>query len=57
VIVALEVPAGTRLPVAPVFTDGQSLHDAYAGTDYVVRGGAVTIARASRVVLLEPAAR
>jgi len=57
VVVALDVPAGASVPVAPVFADGQSLHDAYAGATYVVRGGAVTIARASRVVLLEPPVR
>ena len=53
VVVALDVPAGATLPVAPVFADGQALRDARDGTAYVVRGGSVTIAHASRVVLLE----
>jgi len=53
VVVALDVPAGASVPVAAVFADGDALHDGYTGTDYVVRGGAVTVARASRAVLLE----
>jgi len=53
VIVALDVPAGTTLPVAPVFPDGQALRDAYSGTGYVVRGGSIRIAAAGRAVLLE----
>ena len=53
VIVALDVPAGAALPLAPVFSDGQALRDAYSGDAYVVHGGSVTIATARRVVLLE----
>jgi alpha-amylase len=57
VVVALDVPAGTTIPLARVFGDGQLLRDAYAGADYMVRQGSVTIAGASRVVLLERATR
>jgi len=53
VVVALDVAAGAALPVAPVFADGQALRDAYTGTAYVARGGVVTVAAASRAVLLE----
>jgi alpha-amylase len=53
VVVALDVPAGAALPVAPVFADGQALRDAYSGAAYVARGGVVTVAAASRAVLLE----
>jgi alpha-amylase len=53
VVIALDVPAGASIPVAGVFPDGQPLRDAYSGVDVVARGGAVTIAKASRVVLLE----
>jgi len=56
VVVALDVPAGAVIPVAPVFAEGDALHDGYAGTAYVVHRGSITVARASRVVLLEPAA-
>jgi alpha-amylase len=56
VVVALDVPAGAKLAVAPVFADGQTLRDAYTGTAYVVARGAVTVAAAARVVLLERAA-
>jgi alpha-amylase len=57
VVVALDVPAGTTIPLARVFGDGQLLRDAYNGIDYLVRGGSVTIAAASRVVLLERVTR
>lgn len=57
VVVALDVPAGARLPVARVFGDGQALRDAYSGVDHVVRRGSVTIAAASKVVLLERVTR
>jgi alpha-amylase len=57
VVVALDVPAGIKLPVASVFADGQAVRDAYTGAAYVVAGGAITIAAATRVVLLERAAR
>jgi alpha-amylase len=53
VVVAVDVPAGAALPVAPVFADGQALRDAYTGTAYVARGGKITVAAASRAVLLE----
>jgi alpha-amylase len=53
VVVALDVPAGAAIPVAPVFADGQALRDAYTGMDYVVHHGSIAIARASRAVLIE----
>lgn len=53
VVVALDVPAGASIPVAPVFGEGTALRDGYTGASYVVRGGAVTVAGASRAVLLE----
>ncbi len=53
VVVALDVPAGASIPVAPVFADGTALRDAYTGTAHVVRGGAVVVAGAGRAVLLE----
>jgi alpha-amylase len=53
VVVALDVPAGAAIPVAPVFADGQPVRDAYTGAAYVVARGAVAIAGAARVVLLE----
>ena len=57
VVVALDVPAGASIPVAPVFADGQALRDGYTGATYVVRGGAVAVAGAGRAVLLERVAR
>jgi len=57
VIVALDVPAGAVVPVATVFSDGQALRDAYSGIVYVVHSGSVTVAAASRAVLLERLAR
>ncbi|HET7503798.1 MAG TPA: alpha-amylase family glycosyl hydrolase [Kofleriaceae bacterium] len=53
VVVALDVPAGARLLVGPVFAEGEAVRDAYAGVDLVVHGGAITVARAARAVLLE----
>ncbi|HEX3478727.1 MAG TPA: alpha-amylase family glycosyl hydrolase [Kofleriaceae bacterium] len=53
VVVALDVPAGASIPVAPVFADGTALRDATTGARYVVRGGAVVITGAERAVLLE----
>jgi len=53
VVVALDVPAGASIPVAPVFADGQAVRDAYTGVRYVVRGGAVVVANPGRAVLLE----
>jgi len=53
VVIGLEVPAGTVMPVAPVFAEGQTLADPYSGATYVVHGGKVTIERAARAVLLE----
>ena len=57
VVVALGVPAGATLPLGAVFADGQTVRDAYAGTRYVVHGGALTVAAASRIVLLERTGR
>jgi len=57
VVVALEVAAGASVAVAPVFADGETVRDAYTGADHVVRAGAVAIAAASRVVLLERVGR
>jgi alpha-amylase len=53
VVVALDVPAGATIPLGAVFTEGQALRDAYTGTVYLAHGGAVTVAKASRAVLLE----
>ena len=53
VVVALDVPAGATIPVGPVFAEGQALRDAYSGTVHVVQHGSITVAAASRVVLLE----
>jgi alpha-amylase len=53
VVVALDVPAGASIPVAPVFADGTALQDGYSGARYVVRGGVVVVGSASRAVLLE----
>jgi alpha-amylase len=57
VVVAIDVPAGATLPLGTVFSEGQALRDAYAGVAYVVHGGSITVASASRVVLLERMAR
>jgi alpha-amylase len=57
VVVALDVPAGAAVPVGAVFAEGEAVRDGYGGSDLVVHGGSVTIARASRVVLLERARR
>ena len=57
VVVALDVPAGATLPLGTVFADGEALRDAYTGTAYVARGGKITVAAASRAVLLERVAR
>jgi len=55
VVVALDVPAGGAVPVAPVFADGQAVRDAYTGKAYVVAAGKVAIAGGGRVALLEVA--
>jgi alpha-amylase len=55
VVVALDVPAGGAVPVAPVFADGAKLRDAYAGQAYTAAAGKVVIARGGKVVLLEAA--
>ncbi|HEX4418978.1 MAG TPA: alpha-amylase family glycosyl hydrolase [Kofleriaceae bacterium] len=57
VVIGLAVPAGTALPVAPVFADGDSLRDAATGKLYVVARGSVTIAAAAHAVLLERAGK
>jgi alpha-amylase len=53
VVIAIDVPAGATIPLRTVFSDGQALRDAYAGIAYVVHAGSITIAAASRIVLLE----
>jgi alpha-amylase len=53
VVVAIDVPAGASIPVAPVFADGETVRDGATGTSYVVRGGAVVVAGGGRAVLLE----
>ena len=54
VVIALDVPAGATIPVAPLFLDGEFVNDGYTPrTWYKVRGGAVTIPHAARAVLLE----
>ncbi len=53
VVIALGVAAGARIPVGPVFEDGQALRDAYTGRRITVRGGAVEIESAAAAVLLE----
>jgi alpha-amylase len=57
VVVALDVPAGGTLPLGTVFAEGQSLRDAYTGAAYVAHEGKITVAVASRLVLLERMAR
>lgn len=57
VVVALDVPAGASLPLGTVFAEGEALRDAYTGTDYTVHGGNLTVAAASRAVLLERVGR
>jgi alpha-amylase len=57
VVVALDVPAGAAIPVAPVFAEGEALRDGYTGTAYVVHAGKVSVAAASRAVLLERVTR
>lgn len=53
VVVALGVPAGASIPLGGVFRDGEPLRDAYSGRGYVAAGGAITVAAAADVVLLE----
>jgi alpha-amylase len=54
VVIALDVPAGTTIPVAPVFAEGERVRDGYTrGAWYTVRGGAVVVDRPGRAVLLE----
>jgi alpha-amylase len=57
VVVALDVPAGATIPLGSAFSEGQALRDAYTGTAYVAHGGKLTIAAASRIVLLERVTR
>jgi alpha-amylase len=57
VVVAVDVPAGAAIPLGAAFADGDALRDAYTGAAYIAHGGAITALRASRVVLLERAAR
>ena len=52
VVVALDVPAETRLAVGGVFAEGQALRDAYSGQSLRVSQGQVSLP-AGRVVLLE----
>ena len=53
VVVALDVRAGVAIPLADVFRDGDTLRDAYTGTSYVAKGGAVTVTAPTAAVLLE----
>jgi alpha-amylase len=53
VVVAVSVPAGATLPLGAAFADGDALRDAYTGQTYVVHAGAITVARAAPLVLLE----
>jgi alpha-amylase len=56
VVVALDVPAGAAIPLGGVFRDGEALRDGYTGATHTVqRGGVITVAAASPVVLLERA--
>jgi alpha-amylase len=57
VVVALDVAAGTPVTVGTVFRDGDTVHDAYTGATYVVKGGSVLVSTASAAVLLEAVAR
>lgn len=57
VVVALDVPAGASIRVAPVFAEGAAVRDGYTGAAYVVHQGAVAIPAATRAVLLERVAR
>src|ERR1044071_8362697 len=53
VVVALDVPAGAAIRVAPVFAEGEAVRDGYSGAAYAVHSGAVAVAAAARAVLLE----
>jgi len=53
VVVAIDVPAGASIPLGGVFRDGDHLRDAATGATYVPRGGAITVAVAAGVLLLE----
>jgi alpha-amylase len=55
VVVALDVPAGSAIRVAPVFADGETVRDGYGGSAYTVTGGAIRIPAAARAVLIERA--
>jgi alpha-amylase len=57
VVIALDVPAGSHVPVGGAFAEGAAVRDGATGASYVVHGGAVTIPAAGRAVLLESQAR
>ena len=57
VVVALDVATPAVLPVAPLFADGEVLHDAYGGRRLTVAGGVVRIDAPAKAVLLERVAR
>jgi alpha-amylase len=57
VVVAIDVPAGAAIPVAPVFAEGQAVRDAYTGAGYVVHDGTVKIAGPHGIILFERAVR
>ncbi|HJW71833.1 MAG TPA: alpha-amylase family glycosyl hydrolase [Geothrix sp.] len=52
VVVALDAKGQVSLPVAGIFEDGETLHDAYSGRTAQVVGGKVAL-QAEQVVLLE----
>lgn len=53
VVVALDVSAGSRVPVGAVFADGTALVDAYSGRRLVVHAAAVQAEVAAPAMLLE----
>jgi alpha-amylase len=57
VVVGLNVPAGSTVPVGGVFAEGDVLNDAYSGQRVVVKAGGVAVAAAAPAVLLERAPR
>jgi len=53
VVVAVGAEGAVRLSVGKVFAEGAVLHDAYGGETVTVSDGAVALAAARGVVLLE----
>ncbi|MAZ67011.1 MAG: hypothetical protein CMF25_07855 [Kangiellaceae bacterium] len=54
VVIALGASGSVTIPVAGVFADGTTLHDAYSGQDVTVSGGSVTLNADGYVLLEQP---